>query len=118
MLRRLCAFLLPVIVGAALLPVASGKLSRHQKQPNLPQQDTYRNTSATFTPTPSKQNHYRFDDYVGVIDTAGTTWYDYQHNGSCGRMIDLDESGAVSVAWMNGLTDSIAGPRHAYANLW
>ncbi len=48
---------------------------------------------------------------------AGTTYTGYQHNGSCGRMIGLDDEGYVHVVWMNGLTSSLQ-PRHAFYNVW
>ena len=35
--------------------------------------------------------------YVGEIDTVGTTWYPMQHNGSCGRMIRLDSNGNIHI---------------------
>jgi hypothetical protein len=118
MVRRLCAFLLVVVVGAGLLPEAVARPSRQQKLPNLPFRDTYPTSTAAFTPSLSKPSPYRFDDYVGTIDTAGTTYWDLQHNGTCGRMIDVDTSGTVSLAWTNGLTDSPGGPRHVYTNTW
>lgn len=56
------------------------------------------------------------DPAYGEVDTVGTTWYDYQHNGTAGRMIRLDATGQVHVVWMNGL-DNGATQRHIYYNL-
>ena len=56
------------------------------------------------------------DDPVGEIDTVGSIWYDYQHNGSVGRMIVMDPQGNIHVDWMNGL-DNGATQRHIYYNL-
>ena len=52
---------------------------------------------------------------IGDIDTVGTTWYDLQHNGTCGRMICLDSQCRIHVVWTNG--DNI-GTRHVYYNAW
>ncbi len=55
------------------------------------------------------------DDYVGTVHTAGTTEYDNQHNGTCGRMLDVNAGGMVSVTWTNILMGDF---RCVYANLW
>ncbi len=52
--------------------------------------------------------------YIGEVDTVGTTWYDYQHNGSCGRMIRVDSQHNIHVVWMNGLNSM---GRHVYYNM-
>ena len=57
-----------------------------------------------------------FAQYIGDTDTVGTTWYDMQHSGSCGRMIRVDSQGRIHVVWMNGL-ESGAINRHVYYNL-
>jgi hypothetical protein len=49
--------------------------------------------------------------------TVGTTWYDYQHNGTAGQMIAVDEAGWVHMVWMNGL-ESGAIHRHIYYNVF
>ena len=38
--------------------------------------------------------------YIGTIDTVGTTWYDIQHIGTCGRMIRLDNTRNIQVCWL------------------
>lgn len=58
-----------------------------------------------------------FSDPIGETYLAGTTWYDIQHHGTCGRQIAVDDSGYISVVWMNGL-DMISSMRHVYCNLW
>ena len=55
------------------------------------------------------------DDYVGEVLQVGTTWYDYQHNGSTSRMIALDSQSNVHVVWMNGM-QSGAADRHIFYN--
>lgn len=48
---------------------------------------------------------------------AGTTWYEYQHNGTAGKMIRVDETGWVHVVWMKAL-DAAFAERHVYYNQW
>jgi hypothetical protein len=42
-------------------------------------------------------------DFIGSPEPFGTTWYDYQHNGSMTRMIAYGPDGSIHCAWMNGL---------------
>ena len=49
---------------------------------------------------------------VGAATTSsgyivGTTYYDYQHNGSTGRQVD-EANGVVQVSWMKGTTPTLA----------
>ena len=55
------------------------------------------------------------DDPVGELYQIGTTWYDYQHNGSTSRQIALDELGCAHIVWMNGLASG-AAQRHIFYN--
>ncbi len=57
-------------------------------------------------------------DSVGTRYLAGYTYYEYQHNGTAGRMIYTDANGIVHVVWMRGLTPSLTGARHIYYNYW
>lgn len=41
-------------------------------------------------------------DIVGERFQAGDTWYDYQSNGSIGKMIAVGEDGGVHIIWMDG----------------
>lgn len=59
--------------------------------------------------------HRTLDNPLGQTHIAGGTGYDYQHNGSCGRMIALDESGSVHVVWTAGLFNFT---RHVAYNRW
>ncbi|MCB1058983.1 MAG: hypothetical protein KDB65_02015 [Calditrichaeota bacterium] len=54
---------------------------------------------------------------VGTLYQAGTSYYDQQHNSTAGRMIAVDTSGYVHVAWMNGIDQSFA-QRDVYYNVW
>ena len=53
---------------------------------------------------------------TGQIYQAGTTYANYQHQGSCGRMIGLDDVGIVQLVWMKDLTINHV-PRHVYFNV-
>jgi len=55
------------------------------------------------------------DAPLGPTYTLGTTWYDYQHNGSIDKMIHLNADGGVHFCWMNGL-QAQATDRHIYYN--
>jgi len=55
------------------------------------------------------------DDVVGSTQVIGTTWYDLQHNGTTGRMVEIDDDGYLHFVWMNG-TNTGATDRHIYYN--
>jgi hypothetical protein len=55
-------------------------------------------------------------DLIGTTEQVGTTWYDFQHNGTAGRMIKIDDFGNIHVCWTNGL-DLGASSRHVYYNM-
>jgi hypothetical protein len=57
------------------------------------------------------------DDPIGEVYDAGTTYYDYQHNGTTGKMISVDETGWVHLVWMNGINSSNSD-RHVFYNIW
>ncbi|MBU1984750.1 T9SS type A sorting domain-containing protein [bacterium] len=57
-------------------------------------------------------------DLIGNDYVAGYTYYDYQHNGTSGKMIYTDANGFVHVVWMRGLTAIPEGARHIYYNFW
>ena len=63
-------------------------------------------------PTPSSLDDR---DIVGDTIVIGTTWYENQHNGTIGRMLEKDELGYIHFAWMNGLSEG-ASSRHIYYN--
>jgi len=56
------------------------------------------------------------DDPIGELFTFGTTWYDIQHNCTCGRQIQVDNYGWIHMTWMNGL-NSGASQRHIFYNI-
>lgn len=56
------------------------------------------------------------DEPVGEVFLFGTSWYDIQHNGTCGRQLQVDSDGYVHLVWMNGLNTG-ASLRHIYYQL-
>jgi hypothetical protein len=65
---------------------------------------------------PAPRNPLSTDDYVGEIDTVGTTWSPLQHNGSCGRMIRVDGLSNIHAVWTNALDAGLVS-RHIYYNM-
>jgi hypothetical protein len=57
----------------------------------------------------------RQDDFIGDRNEAGDTYYDYQTNGTVGKMIAVDSLGGVHVTWMDGY-DADNEPRHQKYN--
>ncbi|MCB9358229.1 MAG: T9SS type A sorting domain-containing protein [Calditrichaeota bacterium] len=107
-------FLLAVGIGLAQAAPSTTKALNNVKPIDGSEQPTFQNI-----PDPSMYGPRRdaLDDPVGVIYQAGTTWYDYQHNGSSGKMVDVDDLGFVHVTWTNGL-NSTSSSRHVYYNVW
>ncbi|MDK9699143.1 MAG: T9SS type A sorting domain-containing protein [bacterium] len=57
-------------------------------------------------------------DMVGDTFRAGRTWYEGQHNGTIGRMLEIDTlTGYVHMFWTNGI-DSLASGRQIYYNVF
>jgi hypothetical protein len=61
--------------------------------------------------------HHRLDEPIGLVDTAGVTYQDYQHNGTAGKMMCVDNEGFVHVTWTNALEPDY-DPRHVFYNVW
>ncbi len=55
------------------------------------------------------------DPAYGDEMVIGYTWYDYQHNGSIGNMIETDSEGGVHFIWMWGY-NAQQDPRHVCYN--
>ncbi|MCD6419006.1 T9SS type A sorting domain-containing protein, partial [bacterium] len=49
------------------------------------------------------------------VDTVGFTYYEMQHNYTCGRNIVLDDNGTAHICWMMS-SNSSWNPRHVYYN--
>ncbi|MDP8229151.1 MAG: hypothetical protein P9M15_06840, partial [Candidatus Electryoneaceae bacterium] len=62
-------------------------------------------------------NHPRRDPIIGERYQAGDTWYDYQTNGTVGKMIGVDPDGNVHVTWMDAY-DQAVNNRHQKYNCY
>ncbi len=71
--------------------------------------------SAPVAMPPSEELYLDEMDVIGDTFTIGTTWYENQHNGTIGRMVDKDSLGYYHFVWMNGL-NSGASQRHIFYN--
>ena len=65
------------------------------------------------TGLPVSSSPVNIDQPVGEVFILGTSWYDIQHNSTCGRQVRLDSDGFAHIVWMNGL-NSGAVDRHIY----
>ncbi|MCK4271992.1 hypothetical protein KAX22_05050, partial [bacterium] len=67
--------------------------------------------------TPYSESAEHKTDPLGETFLLGTTWYDYQHNGTISKMVALASSGSggVHFCWMNAL-ELNAVNRHVYYN--
>ncbi len=117
MTKKLLILILVSVVTISLLWAAPEKVTVKKKMYNLPVRGTTHDPEINAPAVPSKPSRLSLDDYVGTLDTAGTTWYDYQHNGTTGKMISIDDFAMVSVVWMNGL-NAQSNPRYVYYNAW
>jgi hypothetical protein len=63
----------------------------------------------------SNLNLPRRDEPMGDVFTIGSTWYDYQHNGSIGKMLAKDSEGDMHFTWMKGY-DAQQATRHVVYN--
>jgi len=111
-----CALLVSVLMIAAVTAAAAVNICTYPElllaAPNV----------GLYTPLPDAGGGTPYDpegqikgDPLGQTYLAGTTWYDYQHNGSIGRMIALTPSGGVHVVWMNGF-QAQGVDRHIFYN--
>ncbi len=56
-------------------------------------------------------------DLIGDTTVIGMTWYENQHNGTIGRMLDVSGDGYVHLGWMKGYAAEPA-TRHVWYNAW
>ena len=115
MSKKVLVFILVSLIGVLSL-YAADRAPVKVKAYNLPVRGGMHDPVLNGPSAPNKPTLHTLD-YVGTIDTAGTTWYDVQHNGSCGKMIGVDDFGMVSMVWMNGLNVQ-QNPRYVYYNVW
>jgi hypothetical protein len=108
-MRIVILLLLPALLMAGQTPRTTLKLPIY----NVPVAGGEETITAGNGCISSHQLHFSLDD----VYTAGTTWYDYQHNGTSGKMIRVDETGWVHMVWMNGL-DANFQERHVFYDAW
>ncbi len=57
-----------------------------------------------------------YPEYLGAhADTVGWTYYDMQHNYTCGRNVAVDDAGGVHIVWMRA-DDATFADRHIHYN--
>lgn len=106
-------FLMLALVATAYAGVTTSKrMDTSQKTPFAGTAGEVIGTDAVYR-TPSSGSL----DLIGTQYEAGRTWYDYQHNGTAGRMVTVDDMGFVHVVWMNG-QDQGSAQRHVFYNCW
>jgi len=115
--------LLTLLILAVCFSVLSAAPSPLQKVPVTKPLSLGPATQVVRTDAPSldgvrKPPPRRLDDPIGGAFLGGTTYYDYQHNSTCGKMIGQDASGRIAINWMNGLTEDPLGSRYVYYNVW
>lgn len=100
-----------------LIPVMSIASSSHRYKPITNQPLISGNeiviAPVAFPPYPSAAT--RGMDVIGDTTLIGTDWWDSQHNGTIGRMIEKSSDGYLHFAWTNGLNYG-ATQRHIYYN--
>ena len=105
---------LSVAATAWAAPATSKRMDTSHKTPVAGNVTEVNHTQTVQTRTPDAS---RSLDVIGEQFLAGTTYYDYQHNGTAGKMIGVDELGFVHVTWMNAL-DQTFTQRDAFYNCW
>lgn len=66
-----------------------------------------------------QNDHPRRDLVLGDTMRVGDTWYDYQTNGTIGKMIAKDPAGGIHITWMDGeMADLANTPRAQKYNYW
>lgn len=90
----------------------------------VPVADMEVGTPRVFTKHPTIGVNYQttcddIDPEIGIViqhDQAGSTWYDYQKNGSMGRMIAVGPGGHRHMAWHYTAGVYPGNPRYVYYN--
>jgi len=118
MLRKVFVLLLVGAVGVSLLWAAPERaLDKQRLAYNVSARGGSGDPQINARTAPWRPVRRSLDDPIGTLYMAGSTWYDYQHNGTAGKMISADASGKVSIVWMNALDEALAN-RYVYYNVW
>lgn len=107
------SLMLSVAAAAWAAPATSKRVDTSHKTPVVGNAIEVNHTQTAVSRIPDASRL----DVIGDLYQAGTTYYDYQHNGTVGRMVGVDANGFVHVVWMNGVDEAFA-QRDAYYNCW
>jgi hypothetical protein len=116
MLRKfiIASVLLSLVVGSAL---CGDKGTDRVKAPVISTGPGYAHPGICDTPIRAPRRS--LDEYTpgSVLDTVGTTWYDWMAPGSAGKTITVDHDGYVHFVWTNGLNSGNSVVHVSY-NIW
>ncbi|MFH1862086.1 MAG: T9SS type A sorting domain-containing protein [bacterium] len=106
-------------ITAILIPLLALATTQQDRKVKLPDQllatgSEVTSVQASLPPYPLP-SPFGTDQIVGDTMVIGTTWYESQHNGTIGRMVEKDPNGCVHFVWMKGL-DPQSQSRHIYYN--
>ena len=123
--------LMLILFGVILLiatPVAAGTVNQADARPEISDTQLYvdgirQNPSPRHYDTTTPRHHdttsLRRDYFLGERFVAGDTWYDFQTNGSLGKMIAIAPNGGVHITWTDGIDDDLEnGERHQKYNYY
>jgi hypothetical protein len=109
MIQVLIVMLLPAIILAGQIPRVTPKLPIY----NVPFAGGDELLSGEAVASSERLIFSSLDETYQI----GTTWQDYQHNGTAGRMVRVDGLGWVHFVWTNAL-DAASVNRHVFYNMW
>ena len=115
MQKKLCLIITLVVFLCNIALSETHKSTKRLIPPpmkNMGTEESYPNLRVAYPP----YNPPQTDEIVGDTTFIGTTWYDIQHNNTCGRMIQVDNDGWKHMVWMNGLNNG-ASLRHIFYQL-
>jgi len=119
MMRKVIPLIVLMLIPALVLAAHTGPQAKNVKGECLPIIRGDEPITVPFVLPPYDWSWYTGldeTDLIGDTVSVGTTWYDNQHNGTIGRMIEKSEDGYMHMVWMKGFEASVAGPRHVFYN--
>jgi hypothetical protein len=116
MLRKLFPFIVLALVIPALVlaTVNPNPKTVVRNQPVISGNESGPTGPVAYPPYPTPLSS-SVDEIIGDTVGIGTTWYENQHNGTCGRMNTLEANGWRQFAWTKG-ENSGATVRHVWWN--
>jgi hypothetical protein len=117
MLRAIVIFVTGVLCCAVVAATAH-PLKKVRMQPPVSQSLSDVSSPNRVVPeNPVTPSRHHLDEVLGFADTMGTTYYDWQHNGTDGKMLDVDAQGYVHLTWTKAFDPSYT-QRYVYYNVW